>query len=294
MTSLFGIALLAGVGAGVSGCVAHSSTVASQDQDGVAVDDPMAAELRDHFRHHHRGGLTQFIAMSIDTLATDEARRPTVEKLQDELFACLAPTKVMERTLLLKIADDVTADTRTTNARVEETIAQLGVASVAMAECSAETLNKLHAALSPDERAALTDKVEAHLDVWRQVNDEAEVRGPAQGRHLAHLTRELSLTPEQAERISSALDASRAGAANRFDAKTTDTALRAFATSFEEPAFDARSLAPEANGRLMSHGAHRMVIFYDTVAPLLTPAQRATLAERLREHANHQPAISAK
>jgi len=293
MTSLFGIALLAG--AGLSGCMAHSSALAAaEDQDGQAVDDPMAAELRDHHRHHHRGGVTQFIAMSIDTLATDEARRPTVEKLQDELYTCLAPTRSLERTLLLTIADDVAAGVRGPTARIEENIGQLRVASAAMPACSAETLNRLHAALSPDERAALTDKVEAHLEVWRQVNDESEARGPAQGRRLAELTRELSLSPDQAERISSALDASRAGSANRWDAKTTEASLQAFATAFEQPTFDARALSPEANGRLMTHGAQRMVVFYETVTPLLNPTQRATLAGQLREHANHQPAVSSK
>lgn len=292
ITSLFGCALLAG--AALSGCMAHAPAVAMEDQDGQSVDDPMASELRNHYRHHHRGGVTQFIAMSLDTLATDEARRPTVEKLQDELFACLAPTRSLERTLLLNVADDVTADTRASDARIEDTIGELKGAAAAMPACSTETLNKLHAALSPDERAALVDKVEAHLDVWRQVNDEAEARGPAQGRRLAELTRELSLSPEQAERIATALDATRAGPANRFDRKPTEASLEVFAASFEQPAFDARSLAPETNGRLMTHGARRMVIFYDTVAPLLTPTQRAALAAQLREHANHQPAVSAK
>jgi hypothetical protein len=37
-----------------------------------------------------------------------------------------------------------------------------------------------------------------------------------------------------------------------------------------------------------------MAIFYETVTPLLTPEQRATLAGHLREHAGHQPAISTK
>jgi hypothetical protein len=36
-----------------------------------------------------------------------------------------------------------------------------------------------------------------------------------------------------------------------------------------------------------------MATFYETVTPLLTREQRATLAEHLREHARHQPAMSA-
>jgi hypothetical protein len=37
-----------------------------------------------------------------------------------------------------------------------------------------------------------------------------------------------------------------------------------------------------------------MSIFYETVTPLLTPEQRTTLAQHLREHAGQQLAASGK
>jgi Spy/CpxP family protein refolding chaperone len=292
LCAVVGLALLSG--AGLSGCQAHSTASAAPDPDGESADGPVASELREHHRHHHRGGLTQFIAMSLDTLGTDEARRPQVERLQDELSTCLAPTRGLERTLLLALADDVAAGTRAPGARLDEAIGRLQAAGAAMPDCSAPVLDRLHALLTPGERAALVEKVEAHLDVWREVNDEGEARGPDQATRMTELTRELGLGPAQVEQLSAALDTARTGSANRFDARSSRADLEGFAAAFVAESFDARAAVTDRTGRLMTHGARRMTVFYETVAPLLTPAQRATLAGHLREHANHQPAVSAK
>jgi hypothetical protein len=64
-----------------------------------------AAGLREHHRHHNSGGLTKFVAMSLDTLGTtDEAKHAQVDKLQAELEANMAPARAAEKELLETLA----------------------------------------------------------------------------------------------------------------------------------------------------------------------------------------------
>ncbi len=282
---------------GLNAC-AHTAasgapTADAQAADAQPADEQAATELREHHRHHHRGGVTQLIAMSLDTLGADDAKRPQVEKLQRDLYACMAPASELEKKLLLTLADGVATGAIATD-EVNATIAQRDIVAAALHDCSVDTLNQLHAVLSPMERTALVDKVQAHWETWRQVNHEAAAGGREPGGRLAELTRELSLTPDQVEKISEALHAARTGRAGTFDPAKAEAHVQSFAAAFVGESFDARSVATNANAHLATHGGRRMALFYETVTPLLTPEQRTKLAVHLREHASHQPAISAK
>jgi hypothetical protein len=296
MPNLAELALLGGLG--LSACVAHAPAT----EGGVAEAQPLTvrspdevatAELSDHHRHHHHGGVPYFIAMSLDTLGTDDVKRAQVERIQGELRTCMGPAREIEQNLLMAFADGVAVGV-VDGARVDATIAQLNTAAGPINDCAVDAVNQLHAMLSPTEREALVDKVQAHWAVWRQVNYEAEAGGREQGGRIAELARELSLTSEQVATMSSALRVALAELPGRFDAKRVEAHVQAFATAFIGESFDARSVTANANSHLATHGSMRMAIFYETVAPMLTGEQRAKLAEDLREHANHQPAVSAK
>lgn len=97
MSKLVGLALLTGLGA-----CAHTAGNTLDEDDA-------SAELREHHRHHYRGGVAQFIAMSLDTIGEDEAQHPAIEALQGELATCLAPSRVIEAKLTLIFADGVGA-----------------------------------------------------------------------------------------------------------------------------------------------------------------------------------------
>ena len=285
------LTLIAGVGFNAN--AAQPAASAAPPADAPPADDPAATELREHHRHHHRGGVVQFIAMSLDTLGVDDAKRPQLEKLQGDLHACMAAPGKLEKGLLLVFADGVAAGAIDAT-KVDAAIAQMSTAAEGAHACSADALNKLHALLSPTERAALVDKVQAHWEVWRQVNHEAEAGGREHGGRLAELAQELSLTPDQVDKISAALKPAHAGLAGKFDPKKVEAHMDAFATAFVGEKFDAKSVTANANGHLATHGGKRMAVFYQTVTPLLTAEQRTQLAEHLREHASHQPAGPAK
>jgi Spy/CpxP family protein refolding chaperone len=274
-----GLTLTASVGLGLAFAGAASTP--------TPTDDPAGAELREHHRHHHHGGVMAFIAMGLDTLGTDVTKRPQVEQLQNDLRAQMVPARDAEKGLLLALADGVAAgkiDTRT----VDDAITKATAASAAAHEASLEALNQLHALLSPAERAALVGKVQAHWAVWHEANPDNASGGHAHGDRLAALTKHLGLTPDQVSKISAALDSSKAGS-GKFDANEVEQRVQAFSTAFESNSFDAMSLGAPVAGPMSSHGATRMAAFYEAVAPVLTPDQRAKLAEHLRQHANYVP-----
>ena len=69
-----------------------------------------------------------------------------------------------------------------------------------MHEAVAESLNQLHAALTPEQRAALVDKVEAHWEVWKKTNGQDEKAGDAaHPGHLDRLAKDLNLAPDQVD-----------------------------------------------------------------------------------------------
>jgi Spy/CpxP family protein refolding chaperone len=273
---------------------AASPAAAIPPEKPIAADDAVNESLRDFHRHHH-GGLTSFISMAIDTLGLDEAKRDQVEKIQSDLRAKTAPSRDAENELLTAIADGVAAgklDTTKINAALEKhATAQAGVH-----EATADALTQLHDALTPGERAALVEKVQAHWAVWRKVNVEQKAGNKDEaGGHLAKLTKLLTLTPDQVDKISKALGTD-APPTPKTDPKAAEDHIQAFATAFVADKFDPKALAPAASassGHVARHGGARLVRFYTAVTPVLTPEQRTTLAAEIREHANDDQIVQA-
>jgi Spy/CpxP family protein refolding chaperone len=279
-----------------TGAPSSSSATAEAPPPGSAAgDDEASLSLAEHHRHHHHGGVEHFIALSLDTLGADPAKKADVEKIQAELEEKTAPAKAAEKALFTTLADGIASGTIDT-AKVETAVAAVATAASGVHDASADSLNQLHAILSPTERQALVDKVEAHWAVWQRVNHEAEAGGAEKTGHLAHLTDELGLTPDQQSRISDALKSVLPATAAKFDPALADEHIKAFATAFASDNFDAKTLSGggAANAHLATHGLTRLVLFYETVTPLLTPEQRNKLADSLREHLNHQHANAGK
>ncbi|OGQ80904.1 MAG: hypothetical protein A2289_10180 [Deltaproteobacteria bacterium RIFOXYA12_FULL_58_15] len=273
---------------GLGGCETSATPKGEQMVGEQTAEDEAALDLEEHHRHQHLGGVTQFVALSLDTLGEDDAKRPAVEKLQRDLYECMAPARDIKNKLLLALAEDVAAGTVDTM-KADTAVVQLN-AAVAAQDCRVDALNELHGILSPIERAALVDKVEAHWEVWRHVNHDGEENSQKHGRRLGNLVRELDLTAEQVQRISNTLDTASSGHAVKFDRKEVDRFLQAFVSTFVAESFDAKSIVGDANALLASYGSTRMTLFYASVTPALTQEQRVKFSAYLREQANLQQA----
>ena len=275
---------------GLTACASTSTATRTESPDEQLADAEAEAGLRDLHRHQHRGGVMQFVAMGLDTLGPDDAAVPQVEKVQRDLYVCMAATGDVQRTLQLTVAEGVAAGA-VDLAKVDGLIARLDGAAAGVRGCSVEALDRLHAILSPSEREELIEKVQAHWEVWRQVNQEDTGDRTAGGR-LSALASELDLTADQIQQAAAALHTALPARSGAFDRAQVEADVQAFAAAFVSPSFDARTTAMGERVRLSSHGATRMAIFYETVTPLLTPAQRAELAEHLRQRAGQHPIVS--
>jgi Spy/CpxP family protein refolding chaperone len=239
-----------------------------------------------HHRHHHHGGVAMFVHMAIDTLGVPPEKKAQLEKIQSDLRTAMAPAHDANSALLTTLADGVAAGTFD-KAKVDAAVSKVQTTAMQVHPAAVDALNALHAALSPAERAALADKVEAHAAIWKQVNVDEQPDSKEKGTHLAHMTESLSLTPDQVDKIATAL---KTNAPPKPDKTALEGYVTAFVKAFPAETFDAKTFtnANSANGAMAKGGTARMVFFYEAVTPQLTPDQRTKLANHLRHRANEQ------
>jgi Spy/CpxP family protein refolding chaperone len=244
---------------GSVGCASHAANArpATNSDAAPVPDDEATAGLLEHHRYHHHGGVTLFVAMSLDTLGLPPNERSAVEKIRLDLHARMQPALSADQALANTLAaglDSAAFDA----AQVDAAVTQVGAAASAVHEASAQALNELHGVLTPPERAALVDKVEAHWAVWQRANAEetADNTASAENGHLAMLVADLGLNPAQASRIRVSTREGLKGAP-RIDAEAVATQLRAFGEAFRAEQFDAKTLTgmTDVNIHLANWGA---------------------------------------
>jgi Spy/CpxP family protein refolding chaperone len=272
--------------AAAGGCAGRSANAPPPASAGADDDDDVLAGLFEHHRYHHHGGATLFVAMSLDTIGVSPEQRAAVEKIRARLHGALAPARAAEENLVGQLADGLAAS-RFDTAKIDAATAQVATAAATAHDAAAAALNELHAALTPPQRAALVDKVEAHWAVWQKANAHG-ASADNDRNHLAALTKDLELTPDQVAKIRAGLSGEHAPPP--FDPQEMTTHLRAFGDAFRSDSFDATKLSANgANQRLAAWGAAHLAHFLETVSPVLEADQRAELVSDLREHAGHGP-----
>jgi Spy/CpxP family protein refolding chaperone len=278
------------VAIGCGGATANSAPATEATADPAG--DEANADLMEHHRYHHHGGVTLFIAMSLDTMGLPPEEQAAVEKIRSDLHARMEPAHVAEQSLIATLAEGLAAGSLDA-AKVDAAVAQVTTAAAGVHDASAIALNQLHASLTPLERAALVDKVESHWAVWQKANAEETGASRPEGR-LARLATDLDLTTDQVDKIRSAL-AEGMRAVPKLDPTEIDAHLRDFSAAFRSDRFDAKGLsgASIADAHIVGWGAAHLAHFVEAVAPVLTPDQRNALAEQLREHASHNPSAQA-
>ena len=275
---------------------AASISAAAQQEEHDKVEEASAIDDIRHFhRHHHHGGVMTFISMAAETLGLDPTKKAQVEKIRTDLQAKMAPARDAEHDLLFLTLADGIASGNIDTAKVDAAQAKVAAASAQIHTATGDALTQLHDALSASERQALVDKVKAHWEVWQKVNSGEKANSTEKGSHLEHMTKMLSLTPDQVTKITAALATD--APPKDSDPKPVDAYVTAFATAFTADKFDPKALAAPATaaaGHVARFGGARMAHFYEAVTPVLTPEQRTKLAAHLRERMNDHNAESTK
>ena len=271
---------LVGVVVSICGCAASTKQrpVARTAADTVP-EDAFVADVLRHHRHHHFGGTLLLITMSLDTLGLPADEQLRIEKIQSDLIDKMRPASQAERSVVARLADGVSAS-EIDRTQVDAALAELATASAAMHDASIAELNRLHAALTPPERAALVDKLDAHWELWKQANS-------GERSQLATIGQEIGLTAPQMEKVRRELAATTSDSPLRKG--EVEAHLRNFGKAFQANDFDARRLlgAASANRQMAEWGASRLVSFCQAVNPVLNDEQRRTLVALLLEHLNH-------
>jgi len=247
-------------------------------------DEKLSMELRGHHRHHHTG-FGGIVLMSVDTLGVNPDQQEKIDKIKAEFHKGMKPLHEANKAVALLLADGIAAG-KIETAKVDAAVAKASAGANEAHVVMDTELNQLHAALKPEQRAALVEKVEAQWNVWKEANaiDQAADNDKKDG-HLKHFAKEYALTDDQVAKAKTALDAVK-DAKKAFEPKAADEHIAAFATAFVADTFDAKKL-PEAkaeNAKVVAWGSERMARFYEAVTPILTADQRTKVAEHLRHH----------
>ncbi len=231
-------------------------------------------------RHHHRGGLVAQ-ALQLDSLAPEQ--RAAITQLAGTRRTAEVPVRQANARILTALATQVEQASVDPQALAPSVQARDG-AAVAARSVDRDTLQKLHDLLTPAQRGQLVGAVEAELHPRAWGHD-----GGAAGGRLAHLERELGLTPAQEQQIASNLhqapDAQLPGPAGARAARLA--AGKAWLESFRTDTFNANAGDVDMLGR-MDHRSERLESLVQAAVPVLTPAQRAQLASHLRQRAAHE------
>jgi Spy/CpxP family protein refolding chaperone len=254
--------------------------------EGDGTDNEAASDLVEHHGHHHHGAVMMFIALSLDTLGVTAEQNVTINKIQADLYTKLEPARLANQNVLTTLADGVAAS-NVDRTKVEAAVAQLTSAASSTHDAVADALNQLHEALTPAQRTALVDKVEAHWEVWRHANSAKE--GTDRG-HGWRVAKQLALTSDQVEKVRAGFASATKDTA-KLDADAVAAHLAAFRAGFASATFDAKALpnANSVNGHLAGWGATHLARFCEAASPVLTDEQRAKLVALLREHSKGQP-----
>ena len=278
---------------------APAANAAATAEPPAAADDQEEAtnDLIEHHRHHHHGGVTRFVLLAIDTLGVSPDQEAAVHKIQADLKTKLEPARAAEQSFQKVLADGVAAG-KIDKAKVDGEIAKIAAATTKAQAASDDALRELHGVLNPPQRLALADKIEAHWHVWEDANDASEAPDPSrESAHIDHLSKELSLTPEQVEKVKKSLHPTAGAGADKYDRKEAQARIEAFAKAFSGDTFDAKVLhgkgAEGVDGHMAAGGAARHANFVEAVTPVLTPEQRTKFAEMLREHSEEKGAEGA-
>jgi Spy/CpxP family protein refolding chaperone len=286
------LALAAGCGGGgtpQAASPAGSADVAPAGSIPLDEDDESTVELKEHHRHHHHGGFAMFVAMSLDSLGTTPEQNAAITKIQTDLHAKMQPAHDAEKNVLLVLADGVATGT-IDKAKVDAAVAQVSSAAAGVHDAVADSMNQLYQTLTPPQRIALVDKLEAHYKVWHKANEEGAGEPGGHGGPFGALAKDLSLTADQVDKARAALGTP----STHYDAAEGEAHLKAFGSAFEGSSFDAKTLTTggPANAHMASFGVTRMVRLYEALTPVLTADQRTKLADMLRKHANYKRTAS--
>jgi Spy/CpxP family protein refolding chaperone len=215
-------------------------------------------------------------AMNLGSLTSTQ--RSQIEALINQETAAHANLNTAHAQLLTALADAVSAGNVDAAALAPK---EQMVVSAVIADDPADraALEKLHAILTPAQRAELVNDAESRM----QAHDQK------MGAGHGFMTKELNLTAAQQNQIDANL---RTMKESTDDATRTQERARhqAVLEAFKSNTFVMSQVAPAKNPQTVQKWVDHIVVMAQAETPVLTPEQRATVAAKLREWASNAQA----
>jgi len=228
----------------------------------------------------HRGLIGR--ALELDSLSPTQ--RAAIEQLAQDTRAARAPVRQADAQLLTSLAAQVESGAIDRQA-LGPAVQARESAGLSARVAGRDAIQKLHDLLTPGQRSALVDSVESSSE--RATGD-----GGARAGQLDRIAVRLGLSSAQRQQIAANLSTERQGRARSAgpDRVALHQARKTWLESFRTSSFRVGSAAPDRARAAMDRRVERAQDFLQAAVPVLTPAQRAQVAGRLRARAARESA----
>ncbi|MEI9941119.1 MAG: Spy/CpxP family protein refolding chaperone [Pseudomonadota bacterium] len=283
----------------------------------AAVEAPPAPS-KPKFNHHHHPVVALFL-MSLDSLELSADQKTTIDGIKADLAKHAEAAKEPREKLEADVAAGVLAG-KLEQPKVDADIRAMSAAMAATQPAIQDDMNRLHQALTAEQRKKL-------IETTREKGKEMHEHGMAMHEHggkggehehehggkggehehehdskggehehdgkgmwqgpLAKLGEELALTPEQAAKLHTKVEAlvKAQQATMKSKMAATEKHLAAVAAAFESDKFDAKKAGVGTQAAdLVSSVASERVQFVEAVLSVLTPEQRPKFLAHVQAH----------
>jgi len=274
MASLVSLVGLVSVG---TAAVAHAGPEAGEQAQGE----------HGHRGHHGRGRHGDLVRTSLRLESLSDAQRQQIEGLIAQERGAHANVRAARSQLLEAVAAGIAAG-NVDDIALSPNVQAVESAIQADEPADRAALEKLHAILTPAQRAELVGRIESHTGPRGPRATPATDGGPPEaGRGPRAFARELNLTDAQRAQIATNLR-SIGPATDRTAWKGAHDSEHRVLEAFKGDRFVMNEVASPRDARLVEAEATRVVRMAKASAPVLTVAQRTTAAAELRARATRE------
>lgn len=250
----------------------------SQSQNGTSsVASPANAGAVNETREHNP---LLASAWKLSDLSADQEVK--LQAIEEKLRQAGAPRRAAQKDLAELFAKSLEAgklDETAVNAQIDR-IAQLADAEK---DATAAALDHVHALLSPAQRSEV---IELTKTAWKNhEGKEGKHHEGGPGMHMMKkMAEDLNLTDAQKQAFHDKLESMPKPDKSQFEGMKSK--MKTVADAFVSDSFDAKALGVGDKGAARAKGfATRMEKMIEASIEILDPGQRATLAQKIREHA---------
>jgi Spy/CpxP family protein refolding chaperone len=266
---------------------APTASSGSPAQSALQTEPPQRGHGRGRHGWGRGGGGMRLIRQAIESLSLSDAQRAKVQQLADTA----ATRHALTRTAFKDIVDMVAAqieDGRINRVALQPKIAAIKSQLQTTHAADRAAIEQLHGVLTAEQRTQLVTTIEKRMaehrgrrdHAWRADGATEATRG--RDHFLGKWAADLQLTPQQLDQIRPLMRARLGGRHHKAAFDGMRDHLSKMLTAFKGEKLEMSSLTPVFDPQLADGRGEKMLSGIEAALPLLTPAQRVTLAQKLR------------